>query len=51
MNIQSFLILAVIVVVFVFTFRYVVRKNKRNPGCGSCHGCDMGQHCRESRHH
>lgn len=39
MNIQSILILALVLVAFVLTLRYVFRKNKRNKGCGCCDHC------------
>ncbi len=39
MNWQSVLLLILVLAAFVWTVAYIVRKNRRNPGCGSCNCC------------
>ena len=48
MNVQSIIVLAIILAAFVWTLRYVVRGNKRHPGCSGCSGCSSGK-CSELR--
>ncbi|MCR5361803.1 MAG: FeoB-associated Cys-rich membrane protein [Bacteroidales bacterium] len=39
MNWQSIFLLALVLAAFGWTVRYIVKKNRRNHGCGSCNCC------------
>lgn len=46
MNIQSWIVLLAVVVLFVGVFRFYMKKQRRNKGCGGCScGCNDCEHC------
>ena len=46
MNIQSIILLAVVLAAFLLVGYRYVRRQRRNPGCGSCNcGCNRGNGC------
>ena len=47
MNIQSWIVLLAVVALFVAVFRFYMKKQRRNKGCGSC-GCSCG--CNDCEH-
>ena len=40
MNVQSWIVLAVVLVAFVVVLRYYIGKQRHTGGCGSCGCCD-----------
>ncbi|MBP5213397.1 MAG: FeoB-associated Cys-rich membrane protein [Bacteroidales bacterium] len=46
MNVQSFILLAIVLGAFVVTLRYVIRKNRKHPSCGGCSCCDAAGRCK-----
>ena len=46
MNIQSWIVLLAVVALFIAVFRFYMKKQRRNKGCGGCScGCNDCEHC------
>ncbi|MGN1256936.1 MAG: FeoB-associated Cys-rich membrane protein [Bacteroidaceae bacterium] len=54
MNIQSIILLSVVLIVALLVLRYHLRRRKETGGCGypgsSCQGCSLSQSCHAKAH-